>query len=151
METIEPATADDIPSLADLLTLLFTQEADFHPDREKQERGLHLLIESPPTGVIFAARDGNQVVGMVSLLFTINTAEGGPVCWLEDMVVRPDRRGGGLGTRLLRHAIDYARIHGFSRITLLTDTVNAGSIRFYEQHGFVESAMTALRLNLKSS
>jgi GNAT superfamily N-acetyltransferase len=151
VETIEPATADDIPNLADLLALLFIQEADFRPDREKQERGLRLLIESQSTGVIFAARDGDQVVGMVSLLFTISTAEGGPACWLEDMVVRPDRRRRGLGTRLLRHAIDYARIHGFSRITLLTDKVNAGAIRFYEQHGFVESAMTALRLNLKLS
>ena len=151
METIEPATADDIPNLADLLTLLFTQEADFRPDRAKQERGLRLLIESPSTGVIFAARDGDQVVGMVSLLFTISTAEGGPACWLEDMVVRPDRRGCGLGTRLLRHAIDYARIHDFCRITLLTDKLNAGAIRFYEQHGFVESAMTALRLKMKSS
>lgn len=67
------------------------------------------------------------------------------------MVVRPDRRGGGLDTRLLRHAIDYARIHGFSRIPLLTDKLNDGSIRFYEQHGFVESAMKALGLNLRSS
>jgi len=97
------------------------------------------------------AHEGNEVVGMVSLLFTISTAEGGPVCWLEDMVVRPDRRGDGLGSRLLRHAIDYARIHRFSRITLLTDKVNDGAIRFYERHGFVESAMTACRLDLKPS
>ena len=95
--------------------------------------------------------EGTEVVGMVSLLFTISTAEGGPACWLEDMVVGPDRRGDGLGSRLLQHAIHYARIHGFSRITLLTDKVNAGAIRFYERHGFVESAMTALRLDLKWS
>jgi GNAT superfamily N-acetyltransferase len=151
METIEAATVADIPQLANLLTLLFTQEVDFRPDRAKQERGLRLLIESPSTGVVFVAREGNEVVGMVSLLFTISTAEGGPACWLEDMVVRPDRRGDGIGNRLLQHAIDYARIHGFSRITLLTDKVNAGAIRFYERHGFVESAMTALRLDLKSS
>ena len=74
-----------------------------------------------------------------------------PASWLEDMVVRPDRRGHGLGSRQLQHAIDYAGIHGFSRITLLTDKVNTGAIRFYERHGFVESAMTALRLELKPS
>jgi GNAT superfamily N-acetyltransferase len=151
METIEPAKADDIPHMADLLILLFTQEADFRPDRAKQERGLRLLIESPSTGIMFVAREGNEVVGMVSLLFTISTAESGPACWLEDMVVRPDRRGGGFGSRLLQHAIDYARIHRFSRITLLTDKVNDGAIRFYERHGFVESAMTAWRLDLKPS
>ncbi len=146
MEAITPATLNDVPQLALLLNLLFTQEADFTPDREKQERGLRLIIESAHAGVILAARDGDQVVGTVSLLFTISTAEGGPVCWLEDMVVSPDRRGGGLGSRLLASAIDYSRSHGFSRITLLTDKLNAGAIRFYGRHGFIESEMTALRL-----
>jgi hypothetical protein len=46
METIEPATLNDVPQMADLLHLLFTQEADFRPDREKQERGLRDRIES---------------------------------------------------------------------------------------------------------
>jgi GNAT superfamily N-acetyltransferase len=148
METIEPATFEDIPQLADLLTLLSTQEADFHPDREKQERGLRLLIESPATGIVFAARDGDQIVGMVSLLFTISTAEGGPVCWLEDMVVRSERRGSGLGSRLVQSAINHARSGGFKRITLLTDRANEGAVRFYERNGFRPSEMKALRLHL---
>jgi GNAT superfamily N-acetyltransferase len=84
------------------------------------------------------------------LLFTISTAAGGPVCWLEDMVVRPDRRGSGLGGRLLGHAIDYARAHHFSRITLLTDRDNERAIRLYQRQGFQRSAMTALRLSLAS-
>lgn len=146
MEKIDPASLSDVPQMAELLNLLFTQEADFTPDREKQERGLRLILESAHVGVILAARDDDQVVGMVSLLFTISTSEGGRVCWLEDMVVRPDRRGGGLGSRLLECAIEYARSHGFSRITLLTDKLNAGAIRFYGRHGFIESEMTALRL-----
>jgi GNAT superfamily N-acetyltransferase len=151
METTARATADDIPQLVELLHLLFTQEADFTPDRAKQERGLRLIIESPNTGVILVAHDENEVVGMVSLLFTISTAEGGSVCWLEDMVVRSGRRGGGLGARLLQHAIDHARRHGFYRITLLTDKVNTGAIRFYRRQGFVESGMTTMRLALKTS
>ncbi len=153
MEKIEPANLSDVPQMADLLSLLFTQEADFTPDREKQERGLRLIIESAHVGVILAARDGDQVVGMVILLFTISTAEGGRVCWLEDMVVRPDRRGDGLGSRLLQRAIEYADSHEFTRITLLTDKLNAGAIRFYGRHGFIESEMTVLRLmtNLRSS
>ena len=148
MELIEPATAGDIPELAALLALLFTQEADFRPDREKQERGLRLIIESPQVGVIFAAREGGEIVGMVSLLFTVSTAEGGRACWLEDMVVHPDRRGNGLGSRLLQTAIAYARSNGCARITLLTDQLNQGAIRFYGRHGFGPSEMTALRLHL---
>ena len=149
-EKIEQARVDDVPQLAGLLTLLFTQEVDFAPDEVKQETGLRMLIESPERGVVFVARRGNNIAGMVSLLFTISTAEGGPACLLEDMVVHPDRRGDGLGSRLLTQAINYARSHGFTRITLLTDQVNSGAVRFYKRHGFVHSAMTALRLQVIS-
>jgi GNAT superfamily N-acetyltransferase len=149
MKTIDAATPADIPALADLLALLFTQEADFAPDRAKQERALRLIIENPATGAIFVARDGGVAVGMVSLLFTVSTAEGGRAAWLEDMVLAPGRRGGGLGARLLRHAIEWARTEGITRISLLTDKTNEGAIRFYGRQGFTESAMTALRLPLK--
>lgn len=151
METIEPAMVDDIPQLAELLNLLFTQEAEFRSDPQKQLRGLRMIIESPQTGIIFLARSESGVAGMVSLLFTISTAEGGPVCWLEDMVVRPEHRGEGLGSQLLERAIEYASEHRFSRISLLTDRVNNGAIRFYGKHGFEESAMTALRLRIRQA
>ena len=101
METIETACLEGIPQLADLLDLLFVQEADFEPNREKQEQGLKLIIESPTTGIILVARVGAKVVGMVSLLFTISTSEGGPLCWLEDMEVLSEHRVRGLGSRLI--------------------------------------------------
>jgi GNAT superfamily N-acetyltransferase len=144
-ETIELAFLSDVPQLADLLGLLFMQEADFQPDRAKQERGLRLIVENPAIGAILVARDGDGIVGMVSVLFTISTAEGGPACWLEDMVVRPEHRGGQIGGRLLDAALALAKARGATRITLLTDKVNAGAMRFYGRHGFTESAMTALR------
>jgi GNAT superfamily N-acetyltransferase len=150
MDAISPATKEDIPQLVELLRLLFTQEADFKPDADRQKAGLSQIIDSPQTGIILVARSGSEIVGMVNLLFTISTAEGGPVCWLEDMVIKPDSRGHGLGSRLLTAAIDHARKHGFLRITLLTDTTNSAARRFYQRHGFIESGMVPLRLTLKN-
>ncbi len=151
MEQIATATVEDVSELADLLTMLFTQEADFQPDREKQIRGLQRIIEDPQRGLIFAARLDGKIIGMVNLLFTISTAEGEPVCWLEDMVVQPDHRGTGLGGRLLEHVIQYAKKNGFARITLLTDQTNRNAIRFYQRHEFRLSEMIPLRLYLSSS
>ncbi len=145
MTVIEPATSADISQLAELLAILFTQEADFKPDRDKQERGLRLIIESPGVGRIFVARGCGRIIGMVSLLFTVSTAEGSSACWLEDMVVRPEFREEGVGSLLLQHAIDFACSNGFSRITLLTDRANEGAIYFYRRHGFVSSDMMVLR------
>lgn len=145
---VRPAVLSDIPALVELLGVLFAQEADFEPDPQKQERALRLIIESPQAGVVLVAPEESEIAGMVSLLFTISTAAGGPACWLEDMVVRPDQRERGVGSRLLSSAIAYARERGFTRIALVTDATNEGAIRFYDRHGFRRSEMTVMRLPL---
>jgi GNAT superfamily N-acetyltransferase len=138
----------DIPQLCGLLTLLFTLEADFTPDAERQSRGLRLIIERPEIGRICCACDGDNIIGMVSILFTISTAEGGLAAWLEDMVMHPKWRGKGIGERLLNEAVKEARAAGCTRITLLTDATNDSAIRIYQRAGFARSQMVPLRLSI---
>lgn len=145
---IEPATLEDLPGLADLLIELFTHEADFRPDRDRHLRGLELILENPGRGRIYVARSHDRIVGMVNLLFTISTAEGGFVVLMEDVIVRLDYRGRGVGTQLMKHAIEYAKKKEFLRITLLTDRLNSESQRFFERMGFFKSQMIPLRLPL---
>jgi GNAT superfamily N-acetyltransferase len=142
---IEPATLDDLPQLADLLYDLFSQEADFVPNREKQMRGLRLILEQPNRGRIFVLRSGARIIGMINLLITISTAEGGFVLILEDLVVHKDHRSQGYGSRLLSHALGYARAKDFLRITLLTDKLENSARAFYEHHGFKQSGMVPMR------
>ena len=148
MDAISPATLEDIPQLADLLLRLFRQEHDFVGDKVRQTEGLRQIINSPEAGIILVARAANEVVGMVIILYTISTVEGGPVGLLEDMTVRADQRDKEIGQRLLNAAIIYARTRGLRRLTLLTDPDNSGAQRFYARHGFVKSGMTVMRLIL---
>jgi len=145
---VRQATTGDVTQLCELLSLLFAQEADFQPAVERQTRGLRLIVEQPEVGRIYCATDGDRIVGMVSILFTVSTAEGGRAAWLEDMVVHPSRRAQGIGERLLHMAIGEARAAGCSRITLLTDATNSSAMRFYGRAGFVRSQMIPLRLRL---
>lgn len=126
---VSVAQQTDIPELCRLLSILFTQEEDFQPDEEAQRRGLRLIIENPQIGHILVAL-------------------GDRVALLEDMVVHPDARSGGTGSALLTQAIEFARLQGCKRITLLTDLSNEAAQRFYQRHGFTLSAMTPLRLQL---
>lgn len=142
---IEPATLDDLSELTELLMTLFAQEEDFTPNREKQLRGLRLILEQPSRGRIFVLRNDQQIIGMINLLITISTAEGGFVLLLEDLVIREQHRGQGYGSRLLKHALDFAKQKNFLRITLLTDRPTE-SRRFYLKHGFSESGMVPMRL-----
>jgi GNAT superfamily N-acetyltransferase len=148
MVRIRQATAADADQLCKLLSLLFAQEADFKPDAERQSRGLRLILDQPQVGHIYCATKGKFVIGMVSILFTVSTAEGCRAAWLEDMVVHPDWRGKRIGARLLHEAINRARTVGCARITLLTDSTNRPAMRFYQKAGFLRSGMIPLRLHL---
>ena len=147
---IEPATEADLDELSQLLGELFAQESDFRPDKDKQLRGLRLIFEQPSRGRVFVLRCDGAIVGMINLLFTISTAEGGFVMLLEDLVVHKRYQGHGYGARLLRHAIDFATKKNFLRITLLTDRPENLAQEFFRRHGFVESSMIPMRLWLKS-
>lgn len=147
---IDFATSADIPALCQLLTLLFAQEAEFQPDIAVQQRGLNAILTNADVGEILVARQNVQIVGMVSLLYSISTALGGRVALLEDMVVAPLLRGSGLGSQLLTAAITHAQQRGCLRITLLTDADNYVAQAFYQKQGFEKSPMMPLRLRLGS-
>jgi len=142
---IEFATADDLPQLADLLGELFTLENDFKPEREKQLRGLRLILDNPALGRLFVLRDGERVLGMANALITISTAEGARVLLLEDVIVRRELRGNGLGRKLLEHVFAWAAAQGITRVTLLADKGNAAALDFYRKLGFDDSHMQVMR------
>jgi GNAT superfamily N-acetyltransferase len=146
--TVRRACVQDLDAMVELLGILFSQEADFAPNPEHQRTALLKILQSPELGTLLVAHDDFVVVGMVSLLYTVSTAEGGAAAWLEDMVVRPQLRHQGLGKRLLSAALDVCRSKGIRRVTLLTDRTNELAQRFYRQHGFADSAMTPMRQRL---
>ena len=143
---IEPATEADLDELSEMLGGLFSQEGDFRPDKDKQLRGLRLIFEQPSRGRVFVLRQNGAIVGMINLLFTISTAEGGFVILLEDLVIHKQYQGKGYGSKLLQHAIDFAKQKNFLRITLLTDRPENLAQEFFRHHDFVESSMIPMRL-----
>lgn len=145
---IEPATEADLDELSELLGELFSEEKDFRPNKQKQLRGLRLIFEEPNRGRVFVLRRDNAIVGMINLLFTISTAEGGFVMLLEDLVVHDEYRGHGYGSKLLQHAIDFAKEKNFLRVTLLTDRPELRSQALFRRFGFHDSSMMPMRLLL---
>jgi len=142
------AKKGDLPQLVELLGVLFALEADFTPDAAKQKRALEAIFADPRIGRIYVAREAGRVVGMVSTLYTISTAEGGKAAWLEDMIVLTECRGRGIGAALLEHAVVGAREEGCLRLTLLSDEDNAQAHGVYAAEGFQFSGMRPMRLKL---
>ena len=143
--TLRPARKGDVESLVALLGQLFAQEVEFKPDPARQRRALRLILGSPSVGRILVAEVEGRVVGMVSLLASVSTALGGPVAWLEDLVVASEWRGQGLGKRLVKEALAEAKKRGWRRLSLLTDSDNLRAHALYRGLGFVASPMRIFR------
>ncbi len=143
--TIDFATEADLPAMADLLYELFTLESDFKPEREKQLRGLKLILDTPEIGKLFVLRIDGIVAGMANALITVSTAQGSRVLLLEDVIVSGKFRAAGLGRQLVEHVCDWAKAQNMSRVTLLADKDNASALTFYDRLGFENSAMVVRR------
>ncbi len=143
--SIRKATAADVEALVLLLADLFSIEADFRPDVERQRRGLALLLAAPAQGLVLVAERGGAVVGMVTVQLVVSTAEGAQSGLVEDMVVTSGERGRGVGRRLLEVAESWARERGATRLQLLADRENGPALRFYERMGWRGTRLVCLR------
>ncbi len=145
---IAPAILADLPQLIQLLMELFEMEGDFEPNSKKQEEGLKLILEHPHRGRVLVIKNESKIIGMVNMLFTISTAEGGLVLLLEDFIIHPMNRGQGYGKKLLTAVKEFAQQKDFKRITLLTDKISDESQNFFNKEGFQFSKMIPMRLHL---
>lgn len=146
MVIIRTAEPCDIPQLVELLKELFTIEADFDFNRDKQANGLNLLLKSEKDCILVAQLlNDNKVLGMCTIQTMISTAEGGATGLLEDLIVSADFRHQGIGEKLLAEAVHWAECQGLSRLQLLADKNNLPAIHFYQKQGWQSTQLTSLR------
>jgi ribosomal protein S18 acetylase RimI-like enzyme len=146
MITIRTAKPSDIPQLVELLKELFTIEADFDFDQEKQAYGLNMLLNSEKDCVLVAELlSDSKLLGMCTVQTLISTAEGGPVGLLEDLIVAADFRHQGVGAKLLAEAANWAKCKGLKRLQLLADKNNLPALNFYQKQGWQSTQLICLR------
>ncbi|KOV81134.1 GNAT family acetyltransferase [Nocardia sp. NRRL S-836] len=98
------------------------------------------VIDADPHQFLAVAVAGEEVVGTLQLTFTSGLSRLGMTrATVEAVRVRSDQRGGGLGERLLRWALNEARARGCGMVQLTTDASRTDAHRFYERLGFTAS------------
>jgi GNAT superfamily N-acetyltransferase len=145
MPRIRLASAADLDAMVDLIGALFTLEPDNAFDAGKARRGLGMLLARPDAAALWVAEDDGVVIGLCSAQINISTVEGGPVAWIEDVIVKPEARGQGIGRQLLDAVDSWATRRGLTRLQLLADRQNEPALDFYRHLDWRETRLVCLR------
>ncbi len=132
---IRPATPDDLPLIAELIRALADYEKLAHEVRfDEATLGEKLFGPRPYAEVLIGEIDGAPM-GFALFFHNFSTFEGRPGIYLEDLFVRPEARGLGLGKALLAELARIAVERGCARLEWWVLDWNAPSIGFYRSLG----------------
>ena len=141
LETRE-ATRSDIPAIVrmlaqDRLGSGREQVADPLPDAY-----YHAFeqIAADPNNLLLVSVVDDRVVGTLQLTYTASLSyRGGWRATIESVRTEESLRGRGIGTTLMRYAIELSKRKGCVLIQLSTHNTRKDAQRFYERLGFVAS------------
>jgi len=139
---IRAITADDhaawTPLWAGYLTFYETEL----PQRVFDETWRRLLDPNEPVWGAFAVDDTGAPIGLVHWLFHRTCWAIENVCYLQDLYVSPELRGGGHGRALIEHVAGKAREAGAIRLYWNTHETNATARKLYDavavRSGFIQ-------------
>jgi GNAT superfamily N-acetyltransferase len=127
------AGADDAGVVAELLHA-FNEEFDTPTPGPSvlTERLRRMLARDD----VLALLSGDPPAAVGLLTFRPGVWDAGPVALLEELYVRPELRGRGIGHTVLERALELARERGSETFEIQVDEGDTGARRFYERHGF---------------
>ena len=99
--------------------------------------GLDLFLERPELGFVWLAFDEEGAAAVCVVCYAISTSMGSVVAKLDDVSVKEDRRGKGVGTALVEQLKTQLRSEGVTRIDVAVHMDNPDARRFYEKTGFI--------------
>ena len=133
-KTIRKFRKEDLPQILELIQEL----AHFEKEPDAVEIDVRILekegMGENPLFTCFVAELNNKIEGMALVYFRFSTWKGRTV-HLEDLIIRKEMRGTGLGSALYKKVIEYALEQGVKRCEWVVLDWNTPAIDFYERSG----------------
>ena len=123
---------DKLAHIFDLYRQFYKQNGDINSAKSFLKERI-IALES----VIFAAFEGDTIVGFTQLYPTFSSVTLQRSWILNDFFVLENQRGKNVGTRILEHAKDFARQTESKGLYLQTDADNPAQ-KLYERLGWVQ-------------
>jgi ribosomal protein S18 acetylase RimI-like enzyme len=137
-------TAADVADAFEMLRAFLNEDEHYlasskaYGDRGFQglNDSLDLFLERPELGFVWMAFDEKGAAAICVICYAISTSMGAVVAKLDDVSVKPDRRGQGVGTALLEQLKEQLRKEMVTRIDVAVHLDNSEARAFYERLGF---------------
>ena len=134
MTAVRLAGASDVPAVAALMCEFRDWWGYEEPSDSEMAARVRRLVENG--GAEFLLAGEREPAGVCQLRYRFGLWLGTPDCFLEDLFVREEDRGRGLGRALAEAAIARARERGCRRIELDVNDANPAALALYEALGF---------------
>ena len=134
---IRPAVEADAPLVLALIRELAEYERLAGEVSATEADIREALFGSSPVAAAVIAMVGERPAGFALYFHNFSTFAGKRGLYLEDLYVRPEHRGRGVGRRLLRHLARLARERGCHRFEWSVLDWNEPAIRSYRRAGAV--------------
>ena len=146
--TIRPAAAHELPLVLEFIRELAVYERLEHEmSATTADLAASLFGPRPYAEVVFACLDGTPV-GFALFFHNFSTFIGKPGIYLEDLFVRPQARGRGIGRCLLAWLARTTLERGCARLDWAVLDWNAPSLAFYRSVGAVaQDEWTIMRVS----
>jgi GNAT superfamily N-acetyltransferase len=132
---IRAATEEDVPLILSLIKELAEYERLSHEVVATEEALRDSLFGERPVAEVLIGHLGDEPVGFALFFHNFSTFLGKPGIYLEDLYVRPEFRGAGIGRALLVHLARLARERGCGRLEWSVLDWNEPAIGFYKKIG----------------
>ncbi len=132
---IRPACLEDVPVILQLIHDLATYERAPDEVTATEEQLVEVLFGEKPVAEVLLAFEEESPVGFAVYFFNFSTWLGRPGLYLEDLFVRPEKRGKGYGRALLIELAKIARDRGCGRMEWAVLDWNGPAIKFYRSLG----------------
>src|SRR2546423_1427444 len=132
---IRPARLEDVPVILQLIRDLATYERAPNDVTATEEQLVDVLFGERPSAEVLLAFEGKSPVGFAVFFYNFSTWLGRPGLYLEDLFVKPEKRGKGYGRALLVALAKIARDRGCGRMEWAVLDWNEPAIKFYRALG----------------
>jgi N-acetylglutamate synthase-like GNAT family acetyltransferase len=131
MTTIRTANANDADRLAEL-----SRELGYPVEPDVIRRRLERLLAKPDHIVLVMEGSPGMVLGWIHAA-EHDILEVGCFCEIQGLVVAANRRGEGIGWKLVERVERWAAERGLEQVSVRSNVVRAESHPFYERAGYL--------------